>query len=227
MRKSVLTIVLISLAVSGVWAQKRQSPVKKPTPKTVPIKSITEIPAADWGLLSEALQKENWNKSAELAWQYLQKLSTDNSQKQLAQLRYIYLFSLAGKILEFNKTGNATEAEKTWTELDRVLETFIGKEFLLTARPFSLECGKKLNYICQVKNQPNALRITATNQEGNAIHSFDYVLFDASVNLKDFDEKPAFVGGTLQKAEYNEDKSKPWVIRLFFNKGFVRVNLRK
>lgn len=224
MRKIAFITILISLAVSGVFAQKRKSPVKKPTPKTVPIQSITEIPEADWSILSEALTNENWNESADLAWQYLQKLKTDNAKKQVAQLRYIYLFSLAGKILNFNRQGNVAESEKTWTELDRVMETFIGKEFVLTARPFSSDCEKKLNYICQVKETPKAFRVTATNQEGNAIHSFDYVVFDQAVNIKEFAEKATFLGGILQKAEYNEDRSKPWVIRLFFNKGFIRVN---
>lgn len=226
MRKIVFITVLIALAVSGAFAQKRKTPVKKPTPKSVPIQSITEIPEADWNILTEALKNENWREAADLAWQNLQKLKTDNAKKQLAQLRYIYLFSLAGKILAFNRQGNTAEAEKTWTELDRVLETFIGKEFVLIARPFSLNCDKKLNYICQVKDTPNAFRITATNQEGNAIHSFDYVVFNESVNLREFDEKATFLGGTLQKAEYNEDASKPWVVRLFFNKGFIRVNVK-
>lgn len=225
MRKIVFIIFLISLTVSVSFAQKRKPPVKsKPQPaKVVP---FTEVSTADWSLLSEALQDENWDKSAELSWQYIQKLQTDNAKKQLAQLRYIYVFSLAGKILAFNRQGNSTESEKTWTELDRVLETFIGKEFVLTARPFSTDCDKRLNYICQVKDQPNAFRITATNQEGNAIHSFDYILFDEPVNLDEFDERATFLGGTLQKAEYNEDSSKPWVIRLFFNKGFIRVNVK-
>jgi hypothetical protein len=29
------------------------------------------------------------------------------------------------------------------------------------------------------------------------------------------------LGGTLKRAEFNQDLAKPWVMRLFFEKGFV------
>lgn len=224
MRKSIFITIFICLLTANVFAQKSQTSVKM-IPKNVPIqqKVLTEIPDADWNALVKSLDAEDWNKSAALAAQYLENLETDNDKKQLAQLRYIYIYSLTGKILDYNAQSNTLEAEKTWDELDRILATFIGKEFLLPPRRFVEDCDKKLNIICQVKDTPNAFRTTATNREGNAIHSFDYVVFDQAVDIKEFDEKPTFLGGILRKAEYNEDKSKPWVLRLYFNKGFIRV----
>lgn len=224
MRKSIFITIFICLLTANVFAQKSQTSVKM-IPKNVPIqqKVLTEIPDADWNALVKSLDAEDWNKSAALAAQYLENLETDNDKKQLAQLRYIYIYSLTGKILDYNAQSNAIETEKTWDELDRIMATFIGKEFLLPPRRFVEDCDKKLNIICQVKDTPNAFRTTATNREGNAIHSFDYVVFDQAVDIKEFDEKPTFLGGILRKAEYNEDKSKPWVLRLYFNKGFIRV----
>jgi hypothetical protein len=67
------------------------------------------------------------------------------------------------------------------------------------------------------------LRVTATNKDATAIISFDYVLFDTKVDLKEFTAKDAFLGGTLKKVEFNNDMSKPWVMRLIFEKGFARV----
>jgi hypothetical protein len=224
MKKIIFIAILVCLAAASAFAQKIVRTPAPITPRNVPFKTVTEISDADWQALAATLEKEDWKQSAGLAAQHMQTLQADNEKKQLAQLRYIYLYSLAGQILAANaQQGSATEAEKAWTELDRVMETFINKELVMPPRPFTTDCEKKLNVVCQVKDTPNALRTTATNREGSGIHSFDYVEFDEVVNIKEFDGKETFVGGILRRAEYNEDKSKPWVLRLFFNKGFLRV----
>ncbi len=222
MKKFILIIILICISAAVFSAQTTRIPAKI-TPRNVPFKTITEISDVDWQILASALEKEDWKQSVTLASQHLQTLKTENDKKQLAQLRYLYLFALAGQINTYNVQGNPTEAEKVWTELDKAMETFVGKEFMMPARPFATDCEKKLNVICQVKETPNAFRTTATNREGNAIHSFDYVMLDQPTDIKEFNGKITFLGGVLRRAEYNEDKSKPWVLRLFFNKGFLRV----
>ena len=222
-------MITFLICISALFAQA-QTPSRVPAkvaPRNVPFKSTTEISDADWQVLAAALKKEDWKQSATLAAGHLLSLKTDNEKKQLAQLRYIYLFSLAGQILAFNAQGNAVESEKTWMEVDRAMASFINKEFLMPARPFTTDCTKKLNVVCQVKETPNAFRTTATNKEGNAIHSFDYVQLDQRVDLKEFNGKEVFMGGMLQRAEYNEDKSKPWVLRLFFKNGFLNVVVAK
>jgi len=223
MKKSIFIIILICISAAGFSAQTPRTTPAKITPRNVPFKTITEISDADWQTLASALEKEDWKQSATFAAQHLQILKTENDKKQLAQLRYLYLFALAGQIITYNAQGNATEGEKAWTELDKAMESFVGKEFMMPARPFATNCEKKLNVICQVKDTPNAFRTTATNREGNAIHSFDYVQLDQPTDIKEFNGKITFLGGVLRRAEYNEDKSKPWVLRLFFNKGFLRV----
>jgi hypothetical protein len=222
MKKFIFVTILICLSAGVFSAQTPRVPAKV-TPRNVPFKTVTEISEADWLALAAALEKEDWKQSATLAAGHLQTLKIENEKKQVAQLRYIYLFSLAGQILAYTAQGSATEREKAWTELDRVMETFINKEFVMPPRPFTTDCAKKLNVICQVKDTPNAFRTTATNKEGNGIHSFDYVQLDQRVDLKEFNGKETFLGGTLRRAEYNEDKSKPWVLRLFFTNGFLRV----
>jgi len=222
MKKSIFIIILICISAVVFSAQTTRVPAKI-TPRNVPFKTVTEISDADWQTLASALEKEDWKQSATLALQHLQTLKTENDKKQIAQLRYLYLFSLAGQILAYNAQGNAAEGEKAWSEIDTIMETFVGKEFMMPPRPFATDCEKKLNVICQVKDTPNAFRTTATNREGNAIHSFDYVLLDQPTDIKEFNGKVTFLGGVLRRAEYNEDKSKPWVLRLFFNKGFLRV----
>lgn len=223
MKKFSLLFVLICVSATSFPAQKIVRVPPTVTPRNVPFKTVTEISETDWTTLTSALEREDWKQSAALAAAHLQTLKTENDKKQIARLRYIYLFSLAGQILVANLQGNAVEGEKAWTELDKVMAGFMNKEFVMPARPFTTDCEKKLNVICQVKETPNTFRTTATNKEGSGIHSFDYVQFDQTVNLKEFDGKETFLGGTLRRAEFNEDKSKPWVLRLFFNSGFMRV----
>jgi hypothetical protein len=226
MKKFIFITILICISTAFTFAQKIVRTPAPITPRNVPFRTVTEISDADWTTLADMLEKEDWKQSATLAAQYLQTLKTDNEKKQLAQLRYLYLFSLAGQILVANAQGNAVESEKVWTEIDKVMETFVNKEVVMPPRLFTTDCEKKLNVVCQVKDTPNALRTTATNKEGTGIHSFDYVQFDEAINIKEFDNKSTFLGGILRKAEYNEDKSKPWVLRLFFNKGFLRVVMK-
>jgi hypothetical protein len=128
---------------------------------------------------------------------------------------------LAGKILALSTANKTSEAELAWQELDKASSEFTGKEFVLPPRRFLPECRNVLNYICTVKDNERALRVTATNRAGTEIHSFDYILFDNKDALKLSTDTNIFLGGTLKKVEFNQDLSKLWVMRLFFEKGFV------
>jgi hypothetical protein len=222
MKKLIFITIWICIAAAVLHAQPPRVPAKI-TPRNVPFKTVTEVSDADWLALAAVLEKEDWKQSATLAAGHLQILKTENDKKQIAQLRYIYLFSLAGQILAYNAQSNAVEREKVWTEIDKAMESFINKEVVMPPRPFTTNCEKKLNVICQAKDTPNTFRTTATNKEGNGIHSFDYVQLEQPVDIKEFNGKEAFIGGILRRAEYNEDLSKPWVLRLIFNNGFLRV----
>ena len=221
MKKIILFIILWYLFVPICFAQKPQTPVKisKPQPVQTPI--ITEISDSEWKILTAALESENWEKSALLASQYLQKIKIDNEKKQLAQLRYFYLYALAGKILTFSSDKQTIEENAAWEELDKAVGSFIGKEFVLPPRRLLNDCKEVLNYICAVTGNDRALRVTATNRVGTAIHSFDYVAFDEKILSGEFAERETFLGGKLKTVEFNQDMSKPWVMRLIFEKGFV------
>lgn len=227
MKKFILFTILFCSFNLICAAQKPKTPVKKVEPKTIEPQSIPEISDADWKNLTDVLKAEDWNKSAALAAQYLQNLKADNEKKHLAQLRYIYLYALAGKILAASSVKVPIETDSLWKELDEAVGSFIGKEFVLPPRRFLPECKDVLNYICPVKNNDRLLRVTATNDEGTMIHSFDYVSFDEKISLDKFADTETFLGGRLKRAEFNEDMSKLWVMRLIFEKGFVRVVVSK
>ncbi len=223
MKKLVLLIALLNFSVVFCPAQKPAANVKTVKPTPILRSGATEISDAEWKILTDALQAEDWTKSASVAAQYLPKLKVDNDKKQLAQLRYLRLFALAGKILAVSGANVPVNTDALWKELNDAAGEYEGKEFVLPPRSFLNDCAKRVNYICRVADNERALRVTATNKSGTGIHSFDYIIFDEANRLNNLPESELFLGGTLKRVEYNQDLSKPWVMRLIFEKGFVSV----
>lgn len=223
MKKFAFVLILFCFTAAVCFAQKRVVSSKSSVPKTVPAESVTEISDADWKSLADALFAEDWEKSSALASEFINLIKTDNQKKQLAQLRYLYLYALAGKILKLHEAKNADGETAAWYELKKAAASFTGREFILPPRKFAGECAQLFNYICTVKGNEQALRSVATDRRGLEIHSFDYVLFEQKIALKGFNENKTFVGGILQKIEFNDSLEKPWIMRLVLSKGFARV----
>ncbi len=205
---------------SEVSAKKSAPPAEKIAP---PIKQATlaDISKADWKILIDNLQSEQWTRACALAADYLKKLTVENDEKQLAQLRYFRLYALAGEIVAFHEAKSAVEENAAWATLDRTISEFNGKELILPPYQFRADCRASVNFVCPVKDDDHALRVTATNKEGTAIYSFNYVSFDDKIAFGNFDGGKIFLGGKLRRAEFNQDLSKPWLMRLFFDDGFI------
>ncbi|CAA9414793.1 MAG: hypothetical protein AVDCRST_MAG74-2542 [uncultured Pyrinomonadaceae bacterium] len=225
MSKLFIFTILLCFSASAGDAQNRRASVKTIETKQLQTPTVAEFSETEWKILTDALQAEDWKTSALLASQYLEKLKIENEKKQLAQLRYFYLYALAGKILAASSVKIPIETDSMWKELDAAVGSFVGKEFVLPPRRFMPECKAVLNYICHVKDNDRALRVTATNKTGTMIHSFDYVTFDEKILSGEFADQEIFLGGKLKRAEFNQDMSKLWVMRLIFEKGFARVIL--
>jgi hypothetical protein len=213
MKKLIFFIVLFSLAVSVTFGQKRAA-VNSAPKNIVQAARAGEIAEADWLRMADAMYLENWEKSSALAAQNLQKLKTDNAKKQLAQLRYIYLYSLAGKV---------SEGKMAFAEFERVANGFVGQEFMLVSRQLLADCSTKVNYICAAKDNERVLRVTATNRAATKIHLFEYVVLSERFDLRANSEKLAFLGGNLKKVESSLYKPDMKIMRLIFDKGYVKV----
>lgn len=227
MKKFVFLSILICLSATFCFAQKIIR-IEKPDPKSSAADSYSpEVSDDEWKIMSDFLRAEDWENSALFAARLIERTKVENEKKQLAQLRYFYLYSLAGKVVSYSEAKKVNQEEAARNELNKVAEGLVGQEFLMPPRQFRTDCSGVLNYICAVKDNNNALRVTATNKEGTAIHSFEIVLFDQKIDLKEYVGKETFLGGTLAKVEFNEAKSNLWIMRLFFVKGFVRVVVDK
>jgi hypothetical protein len=222
--KKLTLAILFCLSILPVFGQKIINQSSEAA-ATVSIPNAPTISDNEWKILTDALTAENWDTSSFYAGNLLNRLKIDNERRQIAQLRYFYLFSLAGRIHKARDAGKKTNEEEAWKELDKAVNALIGKEFLLPPREYRNSCEKVLNFVCPVQNNEKAFRTAATNKDGTAIHSFDYVVFEKNVDLKMYLDKQVFLGGTLKKVEFNEELSEkqPWVMYLIFEKGFVRV----
>jgi len=215
--------ILLCLSSFVCFTQKAKMPVGSDFSKQTQVKAITEISDDDWRLLIDAVQVENWGKSASLAVGYLTKIKTENSKKQIARLRYILLYALAGKTVEASFADKKLEETKARIQLEKAANEFLGKEFFMPSREVSLDCGDKLNYVCRSKQQRNVLRVTATNHMATAIYSFEYVRLKENFNTTQNAGKEVILSGILNKIEFNPTKSNVWIMRLFFENGSINV----
>ena len=212
--------LMFLMAIPVCFGQKTPSPTVEAAPSR---NRSAVISAADWKTLTDAFAAEDWTRAANLAAEDLRKTPVDNDQKQLAQLRYLRLYALAGRVLAVSGARVPVDADALWKELDDAATAFVGQQLVLPPHSFLRDCEKRVNYICRVADDDLALRVTATNKEGTGIHSFDYFVFEPDAMPKKMPETEFFIGGTLKRIEYNQDSSKPWVMRLIFEKGFVSV----
>ncbi len=151
------------------------------------------------------------------------KIKTENNKKQIARLRYILLYALAGKIVEASLANKKPEEVIARIELENAANGFLDKEFFMPSREISDDCEGKLNYVCRSKQQKNVLRVTATDRMGTAIYSFEYVRLKENFSPLKNIGKQAVLGGILNKIEFNPMKSNVWIMRLFFENGSVNV----
>ena len=217
-----ITICLLIL-ISALSAFGQKIVTSSSEEETIFIPNVTVIPEREWNVMIDALKAEKWDNAAFYASGLLRRLKVDNDKKQIARLRYFYLYSLAGQILKSHDADKQTQEEVAWMELKKATKEFTGKEFILPSRDYRSICDKNLNFICPVTNNEKAFRTAATNKDATAIHSFDYVLFENTIDLNQYSDKQIFLGGTLKRVEFNDDLTKPWVMYLIFERGFVRV----
>lgn len=218
MKKLLFFFAFISLISCAVSAQMRKVSVKTAPQKAslvLPANAAapTEIPADDWNEIVKSLEAENWDKTSALSLAALKKLKTDNEKKQLARLRYFYLYSLAGKI-----------AQKTMppTELERISEVFIGQDFLMPSREVLADCTGKVNYVCAVKSDEKSLRVTATSKSA-VIHSFEYVKLPEKFDISANSGREIFLGGKLKNIEIGTYKNNIKVVKLYFEDGYSDI----
>jgi hypothetical protein len=183
----------------------------------------TEISDRDWNQLSGALAREDWDLAARTSDDLLRSLKIENDKKQVAQLRYLHLFALAGRISRLIVGKNETAAGPAWEELENTAVSYRGQELMMPARSFSISCAGKVNFVCPIRDDRRALRVSSTNINGDFILAFEYYSFVEDIDLRDFEARKVFLVGKLDRFEFNQDDSKPWIMRLFIKSSAARI----
>jgi hypothetical protein len=214
MQKVFIIIACLFVAAGAGFAQTRKTPAKPSASKPAPVTTVSELPAAEWSGIIKALEAEDWEKASLLSGNALKKLRLENDKNQLARLRYIYLFSLAGRV---------AQSKMTATELQNIAQAFVGQPFIMLDRNALTNCQNSLNYVCPVKANQSALRVSATNKAFTTIHSFENVKLLQPFDFTQNNLKNVFVGGTLRQVEVNQKPEKVWIMRLSFDNGWVQI----
>ncbi|MEZ5428949.1 MAG: hypothetical protein R2747_22075 [Pyrinomonadaceae bacterium] len=230
-RSLFFTVLFFCFAAGSVFAQTGKLILKENTPGIGSKPTIAkEISEDDWSKLESALIREDWNASSLLAKQYLGELNLENNDGQIARLRYIYVYSLAGRIITDQRAGHKADEVKTRDELERTLREFTGERFIFPVRKILANCEGVVNYVCESKENPGFLRVAATNPDGNAIHSFEYIDMHLSekspnqmlVDVVRHDKKDIIFGGFLKGFRFKSGEAYKGVVVLEFENGFVK-----
>lgn len=213
MRKALLISTFIILSAVASFGQIIAPPTSTtPAKPAQAVPKVIEIDSKEWGNIIKALDDEDWKWSTILIRSSMAKLTAENEKKQLAQLRYFYLYSLAGK---------ASQNILSYPELEKAALELTDTEFLFPARKVLSDCTRSVNHICPVKGTDSALRMTSTNKSVSQIHFFEYVELPNPFNAKANNGRKAYISAYLKKAETNPKKPDTWIMRLYFNGGQI------
>ena len=193
-----LTVALLTFITGTVNSQ--QTPVSQ---------ALTE---QDWAKLISVLETEDWEKSAELSKQYLARLKSDDAEKSLARLRYMLLFSSAGKV---------ASGQISYEELQKVADPLVGQEVQLPYGEIIKECRGNFRALCFTPKGNHDVTVASSNRKATRIHAFVYTdlreKFDYDAHLG----KIGTVRGVVESIQYNPNQSKIWIMRILLKDGSV------
>lgn len=214
--------IFLTLTVC-VFGQGDQLVLKENVPNILSVKNVkADISGEDWDKLETALKLEDWTKTSILANEYLKKLVTETKDGKKARLRYIYLYSLAGKVISYSFSGYRDQELLARNLLDEAAKNFVGEEFIFPVRKMLADCKGVVNYVCESKDNAGYLRIAATNADGSSIHFTEYIeLSRLKFEVKRYDKADVVLGGKLKGVRINPKRSNLMVMTLQFEDGFI------
>lgn len=225
MKKSLIIIVLFLSSISGVYAQTDGKLVLKENVPSILSEQTdkNDISAKDWSEMEAALQVEDWNKTIALSEEYLQKLDAETKDLKKARLRYIYLYSLAGKVISYSFSGDREQEEYARKRLEVAAKSYVGREFVMPVRKVLADCKDAVNYVCDSKENPGFLHIAATNPTGTSVLFSEYIeLSRVKLDVRKHSNADVILGGILKGVRLNPEKSNKLVMTLQFGEGYVQ-----
>jgi hypothetical protein len=198
MKQIFLLALVLGLFVFSVPAQKE--------------KTTGEVSDKQWEDLFKALDSENWNTAFKLSDEYIKLLKNDDKADSIGHLRYMFLYSAAGRV---------TRGDMSFDELAEKIKGFEGKEIIFPIRTVLAECSGKFNYVCPSEGEKNKAMVSASNRTGTSIHAFEYLEFKENIDFKKYEGKEIALGGVVKSIVLNPNKSKFLVMRIFISDAYI------
>jgi hypothetical protein len=171
---------------------------------------------AQWLPLFQALEGEDWDTAERLSSKYLDEvISASSNDRTLARLRYMYLYSAAGKI---------SAGKMTYDDLEKRIKAFAGKEIFLPARYLVEKCraGVDFNGLCK-SDGDHDIMVTSANRAGTTIHAFEYIKLKDKLDWSKNGGKVAAILGTIESIAPNPNKSRVLIMRIFVIDGVIQL----
>ncbi len=168
----------------------------------------------EWEKLFSVLENEDWEKSAELSKQYLARLKTEDPKKSMARLRYMLLFSSAGKV---------TAGKMSYEELKKVVDPLVGTEVQLPYGNILRDCRGNFGALCLTPKGSYDVTVASANETATNIHAFVYIDLSEGFNSDALPGKIGAVRGVIQSIQYNPNQSKIWLMRVFLKDGSIEL----
>jgi hypothetical protein len=171
-----------------------------------------------WKSLLTALSTEDWDTAHQLSKTLLDEIKNEDNEKNLARLRYMFLYSAAGRVLA---------GKMTYDELEAAVKPFVGKELVVPFRTVREQCGgRNLNLICADNPDKKSLLVPATNQKGTTILIFEYYKFKGNPKLPSLVGSQASLSGTVSSIQPNPNRSNLIIVRVYLADAKVFASKR-
>jgi len=172
-----------------------------------------EVTDMQWEALLTAAGDEDWNQGFDLAEKYLKELKEDD--ERLPRLRYIFLYSAAGKV---------SEGKLSYDRLPAITKDLIGKNIVLPYRQIVTHPKPgDLNFIVKSKDANGQLFVAATNKTGTTVYDFEYIKLKDGFNWEGHDDQYASISGVIDAIKPNPNKSAALVLRIYISNGSVKL----
>ena len=198
MMKIISSLILLFIALGTASAQQGRP--------------STPVTDDEFQTLLVAVSSEGWDKAVELSTKLLKQMKEDD--ERLPRLRYIYLYSAAGKV---------SEGRMEFDELAQAAKDLVGKKVVLPYRPLTLECKGAMNFICPSGNSKNKLFVGAANKTGTTILAFEYVQLKEPFDFAKHVDEPASIIGNIEEIVPNPNKSRAIVMRLYIADAIIEL----
>lgn len=167
----------------------------------------TSLTDQQWRLLFRALEGEDWDNAEKLSSKYLDETHLESKDNTVARLRYMYLYSAAGKI---------AAGKMSYEDLENRIKDFAGKHIFLPARYLKQKCngGVDFNAICK-SDGPHDIMVTSANSTATTIHAFEYIKLKEKLDWSKNDGKVAAITGRIESIVPNPNKSRALIMRIY------------